>query len=422
MSMSLSRQKSCTPCVRSKRKCGQEIPSCRRCIVRGIDCEYVGRSLNRLQRSARRNQVEEDAIVEPSAELYAEGTPGNWQLQQTCSAQPMTLLSPTTDDAFFNFPSHPFNLNLPNIPDEELLRSGVIDDIVAQQNLGGIVPLPSDAILQPRVEFAAKRLATIPRTFAEQGHTTFIHRVLFQDKASPALQDALSACALYCMKSEQNQTLVLRNVEHKTRKLIDCTNPLHASTTDLLAATQALLLYQIIRLFDGDIRLRAQAEVDQSVLLVWVGYIRERNSAAMPSLLGLTDLQLVPKNSNANWHQWLVKESIRRTAITAIMLDGTYSFLKVGHDTVPDYRLSFSAQTALWNTQSEVGWRRAYAEKEHLEIIVTRWDEVIAKAKPDDMEELGVLVMAMLWGIEATEDWLGQRYACRYGLEGQVTV
>lgn len=422
MSLSLSRQKSCTPCVRSKRKCGQEIPRCRRCVAKQIDCEYVGRRLNRIHRSGRSSELEELSVAGPSAELLAEETPGIWQQQQTCSPLPIIFHSPTADDAFFNFPNHPFNLNLPHIPDEELLRTGAIDGIVAQQNSCGIVPLTPDAVLRPRVEFAARRLSALPKAFAEQGHTIFIHRALFQDKGSLALQDALSACALYCMKTRNNQTLVFSNLEHKTRHLINCTSPLTLSTVDLLAATQALLLYQIIRFFDGDIRLRAQAEADQSVLLEWVGHIRERKYPAMLSVTAsAAGSPLVPHVSRPNWQHWLIGESIRRTVITAFMLNGAYSFLRLGFDTAQDLRFSFTAQTALWNTHSEVGWRRAYGEKEHLETRVTHWDEVMAKGNPEDLEELGVLIMVMLWGIEVTEAWLGQSYANRYGLDGQVS-
>lgn len=69
------------------------------------------------------------------------------------------------------------------------------------------------------------------------------------------------------------------------------------------------------------------------------------------------------------------------------------------------------------NSQSEISWLRAYSEGERLEVRVTHWDEAIAKAKPGDLEEFGVLIMAMLKGMEATRKWLGHSYAVRYGLE-----
>ena len=99
------------------------------------------------------------------------------------------------------------------------------------------------------------------------------------------------------------------------------------------------------------------------------------------------------------------------------MLKGVYEFLKLGYDTVPDMRMSFTAQEALWNSSSEISWRKTYSERERLEVQVTHWDEAIAKAKPEDLEELGVLIMAMLKGKEATGEWLGHTHFIRYGLE-----
>ncbi|KAI8931827.1 hypothetical protein NX059_011464 [Plenodomus lindquistii] len=136
----------------------------------------------------------------------------------------------------------------------------------------------------------------------------------------------------------------------------------------------------------------------------------------------------VPAQSSANlisrsgWEHWLIEESIRRTIITAFMLNGVYASLRFGCERDEVMRFTFTAQAALWNTNSEVGWRRACSEKEHLETHITDWDEVMAKAKPEDLEEMGVLVMAMLRGTESTETWLGRKYASRYGFENLIST
>jgi hypothetical protein len=344
-----------------------------------------------------------------------EELPSSWQLQRSPALQAVTI-PPNMNDAFFNVGNNPFNL--PSILSDDFLSSFVIEDIVAQQNPNDIRQITSDARLQARVEFAAKRLAAVPRTFAEQGQTMFVHRFLFQERNPPALQDALSACALYCLKNSENQALVFRNLEHKQQQLIASTDLLLVSNTDLLAGLQALLLYQMIRLFDGDIRLRAQAEADEPVLLMWAGHLHSRMRQVVPSLAGSAEAQFLPENRSMNWQRWLIEESSRRTVITAFMLKGVYDFLKLGYDNAPNLQMSFTAQSALWNAQSEIGWRRAHSEREQLEVQVTYWDEVIAKAKPSDLEELGVLIMVMLWGIDATKKWLGQSNISRYGLEG----
>jgi hypothetical protein len=59
------------------------------------------------------------------------------------------------------------------------------------------------------------------------------------------------------LENSENQAPVSRNLEHKQQQLIASIDLFLISNTDLLVAVQALLLYQMIRLLDGDIRLRA---------------------------------------------------------------------------------------------------------------------------------------------------------------------
>jgi hypothetical protein len=350
-------------------------------------------------------------FTEPVAEEPSRG----WQLQRSPARPAAATISPYANDIFFNFANDPFNLE--SIPQDDFLNFTVFEDAVAQQVPNDIERIPSGTTAQARVEFAAKKLAVIPKIFSQQGQTMFIHRHLFQERNCLVLQDALSACALYCLKNTENQTLVFRNLEHKRKQLISSIDPLAAPKMDLLEALQALILYQIISLFDGDIRLRAQAEADEPVLLMWAAQLTLRTHQTQPPP-SPAEAQSLPGSTSTHWRRWLVEESSRRTLITAFMLKGVYSFLKLGYDTVPDMRMSFTAQAALWNSQSEISWRRAYYERERLEVRVTHWDEAIAKARPDDLEELGVLIMVMLKGIETAGEWLGHSQNIRYGLEG----
>ncbi|APA12007.1 hypothetical protein SS1G_05579 [Sclerotinia sclerotiorum 1980 UF-70] len=409
-----SRHKSCLECIQTKRKCDRTWPRCQRCVARGSECQYIGRNRHQPQRSPDTNV---DQSV-PISERLGGQPSSNWELEQY-HADPTSLLTPCWDGALFEFPNH-FNL----ASHDNFIFNSIQDEVDQQASSSadpGIVrAITPDSKLQARVEFVAKRLATIPRTFAQYGHTMFIHRIQFQQSYSPALQDAMSACALYCMKSVANQALVVGNLEHKCQQLIASTDALLASKTDLLAALQALLLYQMMRLFDGDIRLRAHAEADEPIAILWASQLSALTYNAADTTLAApdsTDTSVVTIGRKSDWQSWLLDESIRRTVITTFMLKGVYSFLKLGYDSPTDLHICFTAQAALWNAQSAIGWRRAQEETERLEIWVTRWDEAIAKAKPMDLEELGVLIMTMLWGPEATRTWLGEDVTLKYGLE-----
>ncbi|KAJ5615192.1 transcription factor gsfR2 [Penicillium hordei] len=406
-----SHRKSCLACVQSKRKCNKGLPKCQRCLTKNIDCEYNGRHPGRLRETTGRIVDENIAFVEPfPSELFSD-----WQLQRSPALPTTSILSPHTNDVLFNFANDPFDFE--SIPQGGFLSSAVIGDTVAQQDQNDVGRIISDTTAQARVDFAAKKLAMVPKIFSQQGQTMFIHRILVQDRSPPVLQDALSACALYSLKNTENQVLVFRNLEHKRQQLIANIDPLLATKTDLLEALQALILYQIMSLFDGDIRLRAQAEVDEPVLLTWANHLMLRTHQVQPPSAP-AEAQHLLGSTFTDWRRWLIEESSRRTVITAFMLKGVYSFLKLGRDTVPDLRMSFTAQTALWNSQSEISWQRAQNEREWLELWVTHWDEAVGKAKPGDLEELGILIMVMLKGIVATGKWLGHSHNIRYGLEG----
>jgi hypothetical protein len=344
---------------------------------------------------------------------------GDWQLQQYDVPITPTLC---LDNSGFHFPNHPFNFG--SMPaDESMFLDSTECTFTAMQpvalGLNGAQAISTDLRLQARVDFVAKRLAIIPRIFAEQGQTMFIHRMQFQRIYPSALQDAMSACALYCMKSVATQALVIQNIAQKCQQLIASIDIQVASQLDLLAALQALIIYQTIRLFDGDIRLRACAETDVATMILWAGQLRASMYDADNARLaasGLTDTSDITIDRGSEWQSWLVDESIRRTVITAFMLKGVYSFLKLGHDTPVEIRVYFTAQAALWGAQSDVGWRRAQEEKERLEIWVTHWEEAMTKTTPADLEELGVLVMAMLWGLDTTRIWLGSDFSVKYDL------
>lgn len=64
--------------------------------------------------------------------------------------------------------------------------------------------------------------------------------------------DALAACSFYLAKNGANSGFVLRHVTLRAKELL--ASPNSASPLETLSRAQALLLYQIILAFDGDVR------------------------------------------------------------------------------------------------------------------------------------------------------------------------
>jgi hypothetical protein len=251
----------------------------------------------------------------------------------------------------------------------------------------------------------------------------FIHRQTMQALQAPALQQAMSACALYAIQTPQTKGLVHQVLQSNVQSLLTSTDPSSSSNPTLLAATQALLLYQLIRLFDGDVQLRASAEADESIALLWTRELRSRvcHVALRRDSTATNPVATFSQTfEDQEWLTWLFSESIRRTVVTAFMLQGVYNYHRTGDSTPTVIGVYFTAQAALWDAQSETSWCRARDERLELQVLIHSWDNMMALASPNDLEELGVLVMSMLWGLRSTQHWLGYDHSVKYGLDCQT--
>jgi hypothetical protein len=66
--------------------------------------------------------------------------------------------------------------------------------------------------------------------------------------------------------------MVMRALHSNVKELVDSEiGHVVALPIEKLARTQALFLYQLIRLLDGDVTLRTQAEIDIELLQTWLG-------------------------------------------------------------------------------------------------------------------------------------------------------
>ena len=276
--------------------------------------------------------------------------------------------------------------------------------------------ITTGTIYNERVRFASRQFRNYPEMFYRRGQAPFIHGQMYTEQTPQVIQDALSSCALYCGKNSENELSVFGNISTKARDLVNL-QVSSMSPYDLLAATQALLLHQITRLFDGDIRQRADAEADETTLISWTEKLLAQTkqiSSIMESRSSSVDCLTI-----SSWNDWIFEESCRRTILTSYLLQGVYSFLKSGYDTVSGKvdKLSFTAQAALWKASSEFHWKEALAHKRQFQVIVHEWDTAMDGSTPDDIEELGLMVMACLKGMEATCEWLGKDHLQRWGLE-----
>ncbi|KAJ5671180.1 hypothetical protein N7507_000307 [Penicillium longicatenatum] len=219
------------------------------------------------------------------------------------------------------------------------------------------IPSPSPAEFSPETKILDKwttnqllqNIKRYPQVFVSSRKTPFIHSRLYDAYLPDAIQDAFTALAAYGTKNSETEDLVFRILENKTTNLVAQD---HDTSTlpQLLAAVHALMLFQIIQLFDGDIRQRSLAEQHMDTLRNWNFQLQIRTGELTPAL---------------TWQEWIVAESARRTVIFAMIIEGLYLALKTGH--CPNVKamsiLPFTPEASLWDLSTSASW---LAESDHL--------------------------------------------------------
>jgi hypothetical protein len=204
------------------------------------------------------------------------------------------------------------------------------------------------------------------------------------------LPDAQAFCALYINKTPANNLIILRIIESRAEELVSTPKSVAISPLEVLARAQALLLYQIIRFFDGDISLRAGAERGMRALeeaafslMGFTTFVKgtfddvgiSLPETALQSAPGpeLAIQNCSPQDLRAFWENWVFQESARRTFLMI------FFFLRVYHITRGEFEIdpkgrcdgrlslchSFTGSAHLWAATDFVDFATAWKAKRH---------------------------------------------------------
>jgi hypothetical protein len=107
--------------------------------------------------------------------------------------------------------------------------------------------------------------------FAQNSCTLYLHKYLYKDSMPRGVLQAFSLCFLYTNQVAANRAIVLRVLHENVVDLKTSSATSTATTTpqEKLARVHALIFYQTIRMFDGDITLGQQADDDIPLLESW---------------------------------------------------------------------------------------------------------------------------------------------------------
>ncbi|KAK7188658.1 uncharacterized protein CC84DRAFT_1082465 [Paraphaeosphaeria sporulosa] len=340
--ISSTRKKSCKQCVKAKRRCDLGYPCCKRCFSKSLDCAYPN--------SVREAEVVIRQRTPDLAPLDHVGDNDLIGLQPVgCDFDLAILQVSTSDSKSSSSPESRSNIAEDREEQDATNRQALYwksskEPAVSRQMLPKIwAPswLNEDQLL-----FMVSRMRSFVPTLAFTGANTFIHTALYKSHQPTAFQDSISLSALYLAKTKQNAPILIRSIDEKINGLIARSNGW--SLQEHLAAVQALILYQIIRLFDGDLGQAGTAARQNHLLELWTAHLWKRSFAE-------------PIAFSKPWDAWVFYESLRRTVMISVFMRGSWNALTQGGlcDQVPVLaRLPLSKGDGFWDIREEEFDRR----------------------------------------------------------------
>lgn len=130
------------------------------------------------------------------------------------------------------------------------------------------------------LHYLVDRIKAFPADIATRNAAPFMHRYLYRDHTPPCILSCFTTSMLYANRTAANASIVMKGFQKSLLQFLEVEGGrVFATPTEKPAKVQALLLYQLIRLFDG--------ERDMPLLQAWLGDLcRERENLGDLSRLG----------------------------------------------------------------------------------------------------------------------------------------
>ncbi|KAL0936755.1 RNA polymerase ii mediator complex component [Colletotrichum truncatum] len=262
--------------------------------------------------------------------------------------------------------------------------------------------------------------------WTSENRCPFIHSRLYGSNIPSSLQHGLAAWQVYrAATTPTSERIALRMAESWSQNIVQekaLSDNLHnaGELPDLLeqlGRTQALLIFQVIGLFDGDVRARAKAEGLLSIVSRWANELLGIAGAQVSSdhlenpdeLLNSPQIDRLRSCGTpaSTWKAWILSESIRRLWIVATLTEAAFLIHQQGFATCPG-SISFTARSGLWDAPSHHAWLAGLTKSNTVKIPVfcRRLDTLLDEARALDVDEFTQTVLAYGRGREAVEDWV----------------
>lgn len=256
------------------------------------------------------------------------------------------------------------------------------------------------------------------------GSNPFIHPCLYSTNFPACVQVAYATLASYIHRTPANTDTVLQIIEDRSNDLLQENGAVlnmvgveewadgGEQDVDLftqLTRLHALMVYQIIGLFDGDIRSRHVAEGHMAVQNSWAGKLLHSAAKALSNthtvathLVGC--LPRPSTYSQEQWYLWILSESIRRTWLVAVSLSPIFSVLQQRWSACPG-GVMYTNRSGLWNAASATEWEKQCLGRNVAFLQRFECAKLFDDAKPADIDEFGTAMLDMTFDRELLEKW-----------------
>ncbi|KAF2434260.1 hypothetical protein EJ08DRAFT_627776 [Tothia fuscella] len=400
------KRKSCIECIQAKRRCDCGGPACVRGVKQKLACRYVPSPSPAVQELSANNIASNEQLNNEFCwpTLFPE-----LQRNDVALLEQYSSLENFENGSFDVF-SGPHGMVGPNFNTSKFTLPSPVPYTPSQPAItASSSGLPGFAA--SRLDYGLEQLKLAPSTMVYKMETPWSHHLLYEEYMPQSMHDALGVCALYLTKNDMNSSFVFKHIELGVQKLLE--SPVPEKPIELLARVHALLLYQIIRVFDGDILARAQAERDISHLENMAYSLQSiaNQQEALPPFLPLYPTE----TAKGLWKTWFLQESARRTFLICFFYLALYCLVKGKKSFCQDNTAlpsTFTASSHLWHARSVLDFAIAWKERHHFVITDLSYDELRKVGTPEDIETFGKILLVSDMGIDDTKGWLYTRNGC----------
>ena len=198
----------------------------------------------------------------------------------------------------------------------------------------------------------------------------------------------------------------IQNAGMEQNRLLSVAVPL--DTSQHLARVQALLIYQILRLFDNSVWQQTHAEEAMPTLLSWCQQMWD--SATLDCITSQTpDLvqdagQQRYGSSSRLWRLWILAESVRRTWLAVMITISAYRTIKDGWCECAG-GIMLTARRSSWLASTSSQWETICRTEDPLFVPCLGNRATLEPCNPNDVDDFAFSCFTLIWGPEWVESW-----------------